>query len=323
MKALVTGCAGFIGSRLCGKLLDDGLEVTGIDYLSDYYSPDLKRQNLRAFLAQRNFCFLESDLVVADIRSAVTDSDYLFHLAAQPGVRSSWRSNFGVYERNNILATQRLLEYAKDSERLKKFVFASSSSVYGQTVVDKVSEEHPTRPFSPYGVTKLAAEHLCSLYEGNYGLPVVSLRFFTVYGPAQRPDMAFSRLIRAALTGETFIVFGDGTQERDFTYVDDVVQGLLLAALTDHGKGVYNIGGGHVMSLNDVIKVVEDIMHETIPLENLPAQKGDIRRTSADISKISSDFGYRPQWDIYDGIRRQLEHAKDVFFSEPQSQSHW
>lgn len=307
MLALVTGCAGFIGAHLTKRLLDEGMEIYGIDALTDYYDPGIKRQNLKGLLAGRNFHFEGADINTADISPIVEKADYIFHLAAQPGVRASWGSSFDSYTRNNITATQRLLEFAKDSKNLKKFLYASSSSVYGETTVEKVSEDHPTCPFSPYGVTKLAAEHLCSLYARNFGLPVVSLRFFTVYGPGQRPDMAFSRLITAAYSGSPFTVFGNGSQERDFTYVDDVVEGLYRVATTMDATGVYNIGGGHVVSLNDVIALVEEIIGKGIALSFLPSEKGDVRRTSADISKISRATGYKPQVSLREGLLRQVK----------------
>ncbi len=312
MKVLVTGCAGFIGSHLCTRLLDQGYEVTGIDCLTDYYEPHVKLRNLDSIPRKRAFKFLQCDLITVDLAPLADESAVIFHLAAQPGVRASWGKNFDTYLRNNVMATQRLLECAAACQGLKKFVFASSSSVYGEICQASVNEEHPTRPFSPYGVTKLAAEHLCSLYGQNYGLPVVSLRFFTVYGPGQRPDMAFARLIRAALTGASFTLYGDGTQERDFTYVDDVIEGLVRAAENGHARGVFNIGGGQVVSLNEVISLVQELTGRSVRIERTGEEKGDVRRTSADISKIASALGYRPRRDLQFGLALQIRHMEKL-----------
>lgn len=308
MNVLVTGCAGFIGSHLCHRLLQEGFFVTGIDSLIEYYSVTIKRKNLQSLIETKNFKFHQVDVLDFDFENE--NPEVLFHLAAQPGVRTSWGDDFSIYTRNNVLATQHLLEKAMHLNNLQKFVFASSSSVYGQTSAEKVTEDYPTKPFSPYGVTKLAAENLCSAYEENFGLPMVALRFFTVYGPQQRPDMAFNRLIKAAFSGEPFTLFGDGSQERDFTYIDDIVDGLLLAATSRDASGVFNIGGGHVVSMNDVIQLVEKISKRTINIVKNPEQKGDVKRTSADISKISKRLGYSPQVNIQEGLERQIMSDK-------------
>lgn len=308
MKVLVTGCAGFIGSHLCRRLLQEGFFVTGVDSLSDYYSVAIKRKNLQSLIETKNFKFHQADVLEFDSESE--DPEVLFHLAAQPGVRTSWGDDFSIYTRNNVLVTQRLLEKAMRLNNLQKFVFASSSSVYGQTNVEKVTEDHPTNPFSPYGVTKLAAEHLCSAYEANFGLPMAALRFFTVYGPHQRPDMAFNRLINAAFSGEPFTLFGDGSQERDFTYIDDIVDGLLLAATSSNAQGIFNIGGGHVVSMNEVIQIVQKISQKEIRIIRNPEQKGDVKRTSADIAKISKLLGYYPHVNIQEGLERQIMSDK-------------
>lgn len=308
MKALVTGCAGFIGSHLCERLLKQGFFVTGIDSLTEYYSVEAKRRNLELLIGNKNFKFHQADILQFDFENE--NPELIFHLAAQPGVRSSWGDDFSIYTRNNVLGTQQLLEKATSLNNLKKIVFASSSSVYGQTSAEKVTEDYPTKPFSPYGVTKLAAENLCSAYEANFGLPIVALRFFTVYGPRQRPDMAFSRLISAALKGESFTLFGDGSQERDFTYIDDVIEGLFLAATSNTTRGIFNIGGGHVVSMNEVIRLVEAISQKSITIVKTSTQRGDVKRTSADISKISRVLGYSPHVNIQEGLERQTMSVK-------------
>ena len=308
-KILVTGCAGFIGSHLCERLLAGGHKTVGIDALTDYYDPQVKLGHLDNLIEHRNFNFILGDVLNLDsYRAALDDANVVFHLAAQPGVRGSWGDSFDVYARNNILATQKLLEAARSARKLTKFVYASSSSVYGQIQAETVSEDYRTQPHSPYGVTKLAAEHLCSLYHANYGLPTISLRYFTVYGPRQRPDMAFHRLVRAALSGQPFSLYGDGTQERDFTYVQDIVDGLMLAAEHPTATGAYNIGGGHVVSLNEVIDLVQELTGKRVKLNRMEAQMGDVRRTSADTAKIRSVLGYRPNTSIRDGLSAEVEY---------------
>ena len=311
MNAIVTGCAGFIGSHLCERLLANGINTVGIDCLTDYYEPKLKLNNLSSLTSNSHFRFILADILDTNAYHELLDeTDLIFHLAAQPGVRASWGVSFNVYLANNVLATQQLLERTRESKRLRKFVYASSSSVYGQIQAESVSEDYRTQPHSPYGVTKLAAEHLCSLYEANYGVPTISLRFFTVYGPRQRPDMAFNRLINAALTDRPFSLYGDGTQERDFTYIQDIVDGLISAAFTEGATGVYNIGGGHVVTVNEVINLVRELTGKEISIQRTEAQKGDVRRTSADISKIKSILGYQPKVHIKDGLRAEVEYFK-------------
>ena len=308
-KILVTGCAGFVGSHLCERLLEADFDVVGLDSLTDYYDPKVKLDHLNSLRKNPNFQFIMADVLnVEAYQSVLNEAVMVFHLAAQPGVRGSWGNSFDTYVRNNILATQKLLEAARGSRELIKFVYASSSSVYGQIQAERVTEEHRTQPHSPYGVTKLAAEHLCSLYQANYGLPTISLRFFTVYGPRQRPDMAFYRLVKAALSGQAFSVYGDGTQERDFTFVRDIVEGLILAGLHPTAAGVYNIGGGHVVSLNDVIGLVEELTGTALKLKHLEPQVGDVQRTSADTTKIQSVLGFHPSTSLRDGLRAEVEY---------------
>lgn len=310
-KALVTGCAGFIGSHLCERLVSENIQVVGLDSLNDYYSPRIKRANLEALLGNPSFTFIESDLLAFDLAPLVNSLDVVFHLAAQPGVRGSWGKNFSAYVDNNVMATQKLLEAAKNARGLQKLVYASSSSVYGETRVAAVNEEHPTHPQSPYGATKLAAEHLCFLYQSNYGLPVTALRLFSVYGPRQRPDMAFTRLLHAGITKKKFFLFGDGRQERDFTFVLDVVEAMILAALNNGENGVYNIGGGHVFSMKNLIETAETLLGTKILVESRKSERGDVRRTSADITKSKQVLLFQPKYGTEEGLKRQIEYIRD------------
>ena len=255
MKALVTGCAGFIGSHLVDKLLNLGYDVIGMDCFTDYYQRTIKEGNIAVALGHKDFEFIEEDILEIDRFPSV---DCVFHLATQAGVRASCGSNFEVYTRNNIEATQKLLEFYK-SVKIKKFVFPSSSSVYGDAELP-MREDSLLKPVSPYGVTKLAGENLCYLYWKNYNLPTVSLRYFTVYGPGQRPDMAIYKFVRAILDGEEIVVCGDGTQTRDFTYVDDAIEATMLAAESKNMGEVFNVGGGTRININELIKRLEGII---------------------------------------------------------------
>ncbi|MCK4459827.1 MAG: NAD-dependent epimerase/dehydratase family protein [Methanosarcinales archaeon] len=268
MKALVTGCAGFIGSHLTERLLRDGLDVIGIDCFTDYYSREYKDGNLKNALKNKNFTFIEKDILFMD---AFPDVDYVFHQAAQAGVRKSWGGDFEIYTMDNILATQRLLEYYKDCE-IKKFVYASSTSVYGDCELP-MKETRMLKPVSPYGVTKLAAENLCYLYYKNYGVPTASLRYFTVYGPRQRPDMAIHLFVRAILDGEEITVYGDGAQTRDFTFVDDVVEANMLAAICDSQGEVFNVGGG-TRIVNELIGVMENVTGRKAVVRYIESREG-------------------------------------------------
>lgn len=310
-KVLVTGCAGFIGSHLIEKLLLSEYHVTGVDALTDYYNPGIKKENIKAALQNEKFTFIQEDLLTTGITKNINQFDFIFHLAAQPGVRDSWGKFFNSYVNNNILTTQILLEAVKESKRVKKFIFASSSSVYGEITKEKVLEEDPVKPYSPYGVTKLAAENLCSLYKKNFGLPTVSLRFFSVYGPRQRPDMAFSKLIKSAIKGSDFTLYGNGCQQRDFTYVDDIVEGIMKAAFNEKCNGVYNLGSNSMTSVNEVISFVEEIIDKKISIKYLPFQKGDVQKTSADISKAQKDFCYSPRYGVFQGIEKQINFYRD------------
>jgi UDP-glucose 4-epimerase len=303
--AVVTGAAGFIGSHLSEALVARGHDVVGVDALTDYYDPAIKRRNVRALLAGRHFRLLELDLAADPLDALPARPRYVFHLAAQPGVRASWGREFATYTSHNVLATQRLLEHVKDqgSERV---VVASSSSVYGDAERLPTSEADLPRPYSPYGVTKLAAEHLALLYARNFGVPAVAMRYFTVYGPRQRPDMAFHRFIRALLAGAPIGVHGDGGQTRDFTFVGDAVAANLAAAERGVNGTAYNVGGGSRVSVNDVLERLGRIAGRTPVVEHGPAQAGDPRDTGADIARARRDLGWEPRTSLDEGLARQL-----------------
>ncbi len=302
MRALVTGCAGFIGSSLVDRLLAEGYEVTGIDRFSDYYSRDLKERNVSSAMDHPRFTLLEEDILDMDTFPA---ADYVFHLAAQAGVRASWGRSFEIYTRDNVLATQRLLEFCKSRE-VRKFVYSSSSSVYGDAELP-MREDRMVQPVSPYGVTKLAAEHLCYLYWKNHGVPTVSLRYFTVYGPRQRPDMGINKFVRAVLNGDAITVYGDGTQTRDFTYIDDVVEANVLAATSDVRGEAFNIGGGNRISVNDLIIAIEEVAGRSAKIEHAAEQKGDVKDTAADTRKAEELLGWHARVGIVQGLARYID----------------
>ncbi len=305
MTALVTGAAGFIGSQLAEALLARGARVVGLDCFTDYYARALKERNLDGLRRHPRFRFVEAAVQHADWTGLLEGVTHVFHLAAQAGVRKSWGRDFHTYSVNNVEATQVLLE-ACVGRPLERFVYASSSSVSGDDVPIPMRETAVPRPVSPYGVTKLAAEHLCHLYQAACGVPTVSLRYFTVYGPRQRPDMAFSRFLRAAAAGEPIVVYGDGTQTRDFTYVDCAVGATLAAA--DRGRlgGVYNIGGGSRVSINEVLELVARCTGRRLTIRREPPQKGDMRDTYADTSLARAELGFAPSVDLAQGLEAQL-----------------
>jgi nucleoside-diphosphate-sugar epimerase len=305
MRTVVTGAAGFVGSHLCTHLLDQGDSVVGIDAMTDFYDVSLKEANLATLGGRHSFSLHRLDLLDAPLRPLLDGAEVVFHLAGQPGVRPSWGSDFAVYAQRNIMATQRLLEALRDVP-VRKIVFASSSSVYGDAESYPTVETMRPRPVSPYGVTKLAAEHLCELYRANFGTPTASLRLFTVYGPGQRPDMAFARLIGAALRGDSFPLYGDGRQTRDFTYVGDVAAAMRAAALSGW-TGVANIGGGSRTSLADVIQMIESLADRAVDVEQRPAQPGDVRDTAADTAVARQAFGYAPVVSLAEGLARMVE----------------
>lgn len=306
MNFLVTGAAGFIGSHLCNRLLKEGARVWGVDAFTDFYPKWIKDLNLRPLLPQSNFEFISEDILLMNLEKTLERMDIVFHLAAQPGVRASWGENFSIYTRNNIEATQKLLEAAK-SVQIKRLIYASSSSVYGLCPKLPMEETSELRPFSPYGVTKLAAENLCFLYYKNYGVPCLSLRFFTVYGPGQRPDMAFHRFLKAIAQDKEIIVYGDGQQTRDFTYIDDIIQAIVSSI--NHGEmgEAYNVGGGSRKKLTDLISILGKVCQKKIQVTYQEGQKGDVRHTFADISKAKKDLNYSPRTSLENGLGEQWE----------------
>ncbi len=306
MKALVTGAAGFIGSTLADALTARGVEVVGLDCFTDYYPREVKERNLEPLRKRPTFTFIEDSLQTVPLAPILDDVTHVFHLAAQAGVRKSWGRDFLTYTTNNVDATQRLLEAAK-GRALERFVYASSSSVYGDAVPIPMREDAMVQPVSPYGVTKLAAEHLCLLYAANHGVPAVCLRFFTVYGPKQRPDMGFHRFIRAALTGQPIALYGDGEQTRDFTYVSDIVAALIAAGERGRLGAVYNIGGGSRVSINDVLSLIAAITGRPLDIRREPSQKGDMRDTFADTSRAQAELGFQPSMTLEDGLRAEAE----------------
>lgn len=301
MHAFVTGVAGFIGSTLAERLLAEGADVVGLDCFTDYYPRAIKERNLASLAGRPAFRFVESSLQQANLPRLLRDRTHVFHLAAQAGVRKSWGRDFAVYTENNIAATQLLLE-ACTTRSLERVVYASSSSVYGDHVSMPMREDALPQPVSPYGVSKLAAEQLCYLYHANYGIPAVSLRYFTVYGPRQRPDMGFHRFLRAAILGQPITLYGDGEQTRDFTFVADAVSATVAAAHRGVPGRVYNIGGGSRVSVNEVLDLIGRVAGRRPPVAADPAQKGDMRHTYADTSLARGELGFAPTVDLEQGL---------------------
>jgi nucleoside-diphosphate-sugar epimerase len=304
MKALVTGTAGFIGSHLTGALLDRGAEVVGIDCFTDYYPRPIKEANLENNRRREGFTFVETRIQDADLPSLLADVTHVFHLAAQAGVRKSWGRDFRTYTENNIEASQMLLE-ACVGLPLHRFVYASSSSVYGDNASIPMREDALPQPVSPYGVTKLAAEQLCCLYHVNHGVSATSLRYFTVYGPRQRPDMGFHRFIRAAIEGRPITLYGDGEQTRDFTFVTDAVAATMAAGDRGVTGRAYNVGGGSRVSINHVLDIIGRVAGRTLEVRREPTQKGDMRDTFADTSLAKADLGFAPQVSLDEGIEAE------------------
>lgn len=307
MKCLVTGCAGFIGSSLSEALISKGHTVLGVDCFTDYYPKKIKLSNLSSLRKAREFRLVEADLSSAKLSPLLRGVECIYHLAAQPGVRASWGASFSHYVKDNIVATQRLLEAAKQEPTIRKIVYASSSSVYGDAETLPTRESLVPKPVSPYGATKLAAENLCHVYFRNYAVPVVALRYFTVYGPRQRPDMAFNVFISRIARGEEITIYGDGEQTRDFTFVGDTVKATTLASLAAAGS-VYNVGGGSQSSLNHAISTIESILGRKARVKRVRKALGDVKATSADITKIRTELGYEPSTPLREGLEKQAAH---------------
>ena len=310
-RVVVTGAAGFIGSHLCERLLQDGHEVVGIDSFNDYYERDRKEANLSNARKHPAFKLVEADLVTAGLSQALSGASVVFHLAGQPGVRPSWGSQFDRYVQANIVATQRLLETLRESP-VKRLVFASSSSIYGDAEMFPTKETALPRPVSPYGMTKLAAEHLAFVYMRNFGIPATSLRYFTVYGPRQRPDMAFCRFMEALVENQEIGIFGDGEQTREFTYVSDAVDGTVKAASADVVGQIINLGGGSRVTVNRVLDTLEDISKLKARRKYLPVAPGEPRHTGASINVARERLGWEPRVSLREGLTKQWQWFQET-----------
>ena len=313
-KVIVTGAAGFIGSHLVEVLLKQGEDVIGIDEFNDYYEPTLKRKNIVPFQNYPNFKLIEGDIQLLDWQKLLVDVEVVYHQAAQAGVRASWGNGFRSYTERNINATQILLEAAKDAQHLKRLVFASTSSVYGDAETLPTHELICPQPVSPYGITKLAAERLCSLYHKNFGVPFVALRYFTVYGPRQRPDMAFHKFFKSVLQDEAIPIYGDGKQTRDFTFVSDAVTANLAAATVPEAVGeIFNIGGGSRVVLTQVLETMEELVGKQIKRNHIEKAMGDARHTAADVSKAQKILSYQPQVSLLEGLTQEWHWVKSLY----------
>ncbi|TVP61342.1 MAG: NAD-dependent epimerase/dehydratase family protein [Nodularia sp. (in: Bacteria)] len=313
-KTIVTGAAGFIGSHLAETLLQQGNEVIGIDQVNDYYDPVLKHKNIAHLHGSPQFTFIKEDIQDLDWPTLLQDVEVVYHQAAQAGVRASWGQGFRNYTERNISATQVLLEAAKDAKNLKRLVFASTSSVYGDAETLPTHEKIPPQPVSPYGITKLAAERLCGLYHKNFGVPIVALRYFTVYGPRQRPDMAFHKFFKSILQDEAIPIYGDGQQTRDFTFVSDAIAANLAAATVPQAVGeVFNIGGGSRVVLAEVLDTMAEIVGKPIKKNYIEKAMGDARHTAADVSKAQQILGYQPQVSLREGLTQEWEWVKALY----------
>jgi len=311
LKVCVTGVAGFIGSNIAEKLLAKGIEVIGVDCFTDYYDLAFKKSHLAPIIGHEKFQFFQTDIMDFDFKSALNKGDSIIHEAAQAGVRASWGKEFEIYTRNNIHSTQFVLEQTKDIG-LKKFVFAGSSSVYGDVKTFPMNEEDKPRPVSPYGVSKLAAEHLVMLYHKNFNVPGISLRYFTVFGPGQRPDMAFHRFCKALITDTEMPVYGNGEQTRDFTFIDDIANGTIAAMESDISGEVINLGGGSRISLGECIEILESIAGKEAKIDRGGFQKGDVHHTAADISKAQKLLGFNPKITVAEGLKAEYRWMESI-----------
>ena len=312
--SIVTGAAGFIGSHLVEALLNQGKHVIGIDQFNDYYDPALKRKNIFHFENHPAFKLIEGDIQFLDWSALLVDVEVVYHQAAQAGVRASWGQSFHTYTERNINATQVLLEAAKDAKHLKRLVFASTSSVYGDAETLPTEESICPQPVSPYGITKLAAERLCWLYYKNFGVPVTALRYFTVYGPRQRPDMAFHKFFKSVLLEQAIPIYGDGQQTRDFTFISDAITANLAAATVPEAIGeIFNIGGGSRVVLAEVIDTMEKVVGRPIPRKHIETAIGDARHTAADVSKAQKILGYQPQVSLVDGLTQEWLWVQSLY----------
>lgn len=312
--SVVTGVAGFIGSHLAEVLLERGDRVIGVDHFNDYYDPALKRKNVAALQANSAFKLVEGDIQAIDWAILLKEAEVVYHQAAQAGVRASWGTGFRAYTERNINATQVLLEAAKNAPHLKRLVYASTSSVYGNAETLPTYETTPTQPVSPYGITKLAAERLCWLYQQNFGVPITALRYFTVYGPRQRPDMAFHKFFKAVLDDRPIPIYGDGQQTRDFTYISDAVAANLTAAVVPEAIGeFFNIGGGSRVVLSEVIDTMEQIVGQPIRRDYVDRAMGDARHTAADVSKARRVLGYEPQVSLEEGLIEEWRWVRSLY----------
>ena len=312
--SIVTGAAGFIGSHLVEALLNQGELVIGIDQFNDYYDPNLKRRNIAQFENHPAFKLVEGDVQSLDWDALLVDVDVVYHQAAQAGVRASWGQGFRAYTERNINATQVLLSAAKNAKHLKRLVFASTSSVYGDAETLPTHELICPQPVSPYGITKLAAEHLCWLYYKNFGVPFTALRYFTVYGPRQRPDMAFHKFFKSVLVDQAIPIYGDGQQTRDFTFISDAIAANLAAATVPSAIGeIFNIGGGSRVVLTEVIDTMEKVVGCPIRRNHIEIAMGDARHTAADVSKAQEILGYQPQVSLVDGLTKEWFWIRSLY----------
>jgi len=308
MRCVVTGAAGFIGSHLCERLLADGHSVTGVDCFTDYYPRSVKERNLTDLLDHPQFTFREIDLSEGVPAGIVSGANWVFHLAAMAGLTRSW-VDFDLYNRHNLTATHRLLESLKGSPSLKRMIYASTSSVYGKYASG--DESLPTRPSSPYGITKLAGEQLCRVYGDEFGVPAVVLRFFSVYGPRQRPEMGYHLFIDAILRGKPIKLTGDGLQVRGNTYIADCVDAVVRSTQALPGE-TFNLGGGELVTVLEVFRKLERIIGKQAIIERHPARKGDQLATGADVSKITRHVGWKPTTSIDDGLAQQVEWQREL-----------